>query len=700
MATGDKLFYSYNSPWIHNNSLKYSENYTYSMILNKTNHKIIHDGVEYGTFHNSNYISCIPSDAFVNSTNTLTLTNNQTNYFCIKVPCDPVYWDTCGRISFDVTLSSTIGCAEYNISGSFYNTMFPGTGAAPNHGWNDCWAICKPSNSNLDSNVDELANLPVGFRAFRSRVVGSTHCYWPMVIIGPLQPHTLVQDPINKININISNISITQNLNSNEVSYNFIDGTPNIDHKWHISVKTSLGNTYFLDQTISNTSFNANKLNTPRNIYGQPFNGTQDVYESFKLDNNNYWNKDPNIQNSYVLRTTYLGINCSSENTRKLLIDGGINGNYDSNNPLYAIFTHKGYNFFSGPTGINAYPVNGYHLEVGGNAKIDGTTHITTRTGIGTAPTNTAYMLNVAGKTYTSEGFYTYGNQNSWGHTDRAAININHVSRIVADQTIQLFCMNSHNYKIGSTNAYSYWHAGIYTNYQNKFTYYQSSNHSNHPSSYNFLIWNSSTGYPYSTYAWYSFSGNPEYRGTVAITSGTSKNIVCLGIVVIYRTNNTSNPPTWYCDYICGSLSPRIDHQPTDSLGAASNQLRDCFVGLTFTKYTGFDSEIIKANYVICSAIPVVTSNFSANNYEVVAEGIEHHRAQFSEIMAWPTDNMNHGAAFSRTKTGPYLVVWGRRQGYDNDNSAIGRSFDDAMVHIGDGSIASIRITIFGYWKD
>ena len=32
MATGDKLFYSYNSPWIHDNSLKYSENYTYSMI--------------------------------------------------------------------------------------------------------------------------------------------------------------------------------------------------------------------------------------------------------------------------------------------------------------------------------------------------------------------------------------------------------------------------------------------------------------------------------------------------------------------------------------------------------------------------------------------------------------------------------------------------------------------------------------------
>ena len=670
MATGDKLFYSYNSPWIHNNSLKYSENYKYSMILDKTNHKIIHDGVEYGTFHNSNYISCLPSDAFINATNTFTLSPANANYFCVKVPAQASNWNS-ETISFDVTLSSEFGNAKYTISGK----LGSGQGSG-NKTWIAPRAVCVSNQPNISDNY--LNNLDVRFINYRCRVVGSTHCYWPIVAIGPTTIGVGASLPTT---INISNISTSLNLNSSNLSYNFIDTSANIDHKWETSLKTSLDATYYVGTTITNTLVQAqyaNQLTNTVNIYGQEFNGSNDVANEFMLNSTNIWEKQQSSvdKNSYVLRTTYLRVNSEmGERAYQLYVNGrtilwndvGIGIKTVSGTPSRKLFVHG-----DGNSNYSIYSENGLN-------------YFANTVGIGVVPSDTTYMLNVNGKIWAQNGINVYGHGSTWNGTQNCGININNVNTGTGDQIIKVFCINS----LKNDDVYTYWNCGIYTmkNSDRKWAYDTDAN-----TAYNLLLYTANTtanGHQ----CLYAFNANSDYKGTVALNEGTAYNLVCLGVIKLYRPSAGAN---WAATRIAGNLNPSTITQPTASSTApTSSTVGTSGVKITFTLSS--TKYISRPTINICSAIPVINSIFYTSNSSqpptqqiALNSGVSIANYMTIQLHA----HTSTAATVNTSAVSDGIIVWGTS--FDVRTQTV---INNVMTNSGNGSPASIRVTLFGYYS-
>ena len=295
----DKLFYSYNATWINNNSIQYTEKYSYALIINPKNHILAYNGKDYGVFHNENFISCIPQSNFINQNNVITGSSNQT-YLFIKVPSDSL---TLGNdntntnrknISFDISINNGTIPIKYTVSGSL------ATGNNTLHIWKDV-EVLKVSNTDT--------NFPINFGYFRYST--SPYTYLPYIAFGPLNSFS----PITTVNIH--NINSSSNFDSS--TNNFIDNNNNNKlYKWEICLLSSpLGNTYYLS-TNGRISTSDTSLILPNgkiqqhNIWGKPFNGTNDVYGTLTLNSNNKWYKqdESSESSSYVLKTDKINVNC------------------------------------------------------------------------------------------------------------------------------------------------------------------------------------------------------------------------------------------------------------------------------------------------------------------------------------------------------------------------------------------------------
>ena len=803
MATGDKLFYSYNSPWLQGNSLKYSENYTYSMILNEKNHKIVHDGTEYGIFHDHNYISSLSSDCFINTSNVITL--NPGGCVCIKVPAQANNWGN-KDISFDVILSSNKNeCAKYTIGGRLGGS----SGHPTQHSWSGVYAHCvaskfikiKRNDGTYQDATNELSDLQVRFCYQWNRNTGTTaaalqaQCYYPIVVIGGTSPKT--------INVSICNITSSENFENS--SYNFIDTNAHNDQKWQIFTKLeseiTTANKYYTSNTIVNTLIDADKadvsnhLEIARNIWGQPFNGSEDIAGNFTLNSTNYWQKfqTGSDNSSYLLRTSYLRVN-STNATRTSLTNSNfafdVNGDSrfsgyvgigwqpqtlvnwpnasprlyitgmteqprihptSNNSTPYALFTEYGLHYLGDPVGICVHPIldgnsaggtdgRGAVLTVSSTYETDnrnpiaiytaagdnifkngdtsigintylgsqkrrlfvngpGTNHyaiysqegmnyFANRVGIGVEPSDTTYMLNVNGKIWAQNGINVYGHGLSWNGTQNCGININNVNTSSADQLIKVFCINS----LKNGDVYTYWNCGIYTmkNSDRKWAYDTDAN-----TAYNLLLYTANTtanGHQ----CLYAFNANSDYKGTVALNEGTQYNLVCLGIITIYRTTLTA---TWsintdYGNITCGTLeTPTKQPGTTESGPATANVIGNgairFIVSVKSTKYTS------KGTLNICSAIPVINTVFagSPSGLVTVSGYVQESSNPILQVYANVGQSLTSA---NQTGQGQYVAVWADRIYYSS--SAVKSKSDGLASTGGAGSIASIKVTLFGYW--
>ncbi len=320
----DKLFYSYNSPWINNNSITYTEKYSYALIVNPKNHILAYNGKDYGVFHNENYISCIPQSNFINTSNIVT--SQSTTSICIKIPSNPhtIWTVTSGttgagspanhslldlipeasdRLSFDLSVGSSL----YHISAILNSTI------KSKKFWSNC-NVVKLSNSNTNNNIN--------FGYYRTSASTnsnlSTHSYLPYISISGFQG---VGIPVSIYNLSFSSNSSNGFNTVNYPYLNYIDNDKKTSYMWQIKLGTS--STYFIDTTITPAQMIPNGKIQQHNIWGQAFDGTGNVQGNLTIASYSHGG----TTEKGILKANYVNVNCDDTSNQLAVAGTGVISN-------------------------------------------------------------------------------------------------------------------------------------------------------------------------------------------------------------------------------------------------------------------------------------------------------------------------------------------------------------------------------------
>lgn len=320
----DKLFYSYNSPWINNNSITYTEKYSYALIVNPKNHILAYNGKDYGVFHNENYISCIPQSNFINTSNIVT--SQSTTSICIKIPSNPhtIWTVTSGttgagspanhssldlipeasdRLSFDLSVGSSL----YHISAILNSTI------KSKKFWSTC-DVVKLSNSNANNNIN--------FGYYRTSASTnsnlSTHSYLPYISISGFQG---VGIPVSIYNLSFSSNSSNGFNTVNYPYLNYVDNAKKTSYMWQIKLGTS--STYFIDTTITPAQMIPNGKIQQHNIWGQAFDGTANVQGNLTIASYSHGG----TTEKGILKANYVNVNCDDTSNNLAVAGTGVISN-------------------------------------------------------------------------------------------------------------------------------------------------------------------------------------------------------------------------------------------------------------------------------------------------------------------------------------------------------------------------------------
>lgn len=317
----DKLFYSYNATWINNNSIKYTEKYSYAFIVNPKNHILAYNGKDYGVFHNENYISCIPQSNFVNVSNVVS--NPAVTKIYIKIPSNPhtIWTANTGagspantsslvpsdgqhnKLNFDLCINASIYHISANINSSTKSKKF----------WSNC-NVLKLSNSNV-------SNDSVSFGYYRTAGSGnlSEHSYLPFISINGLNPG--LGTPVSIYNISFSTQTNSGFNTTDYPNLNYVDNDKTTTYMWEIKINPS--GAYFVDTTVTNSQMITNSKLPIRTIWGQAFDGTGNVQGNLII--NSYTHGNTTEQG--VLKTNYVNINCEDTSNQLAVAGTGVISN-------------------------------------------------------------------------------------------------------------------------------------------------------------------------------------------------------------------------------------------------------------------------------------------------------------------------------------------------------------------------------------
>lgn len=795
----DKLFYSYNSTWNNSNSLKYTKEYTYAIILNPKNHILAYDGKEYGIFHDNHHISTLSYNCFINTSNVVT-----GKYYFIKIPHETNQWSGT-NISFDITLTSLKGISKYYVSGRLGNN-------GADHPKNHCWHNTSAVSIGKNDSVNDLNNLRVYFSYFHVRKNSSTSMsawsYWPIIILGSPSNSTQVL-------ITISNINTSTSFTNN--SYNLIDDpSNNLDGKWEISAKNNIPSTYFISDgsPITNTltysiyaqeayqAENANianmaqQLEVPVKIWGQDFNGQNDVYGDFKLisnSNNNRWYKS---DSTYILRTDKINVNCNDSgnqlavagtavisNTAYLCSGGGnayigvsnvtndaivnngalqaklyVNGisyvsklnvnskdtslNYacriagknssstGGSSSQYSIYATNGWNYLAGNTGIKHVPNTKYKLYIqGDNADEFGgssnnySTYITHgwnflagNTGVGQFP-DSGIKLWVFGDATSETGGsadeYSLYSTNGWNYlassTGIGTVPVNNIGISVGSFTTPIKTTNTNLCTNLNADLLDGYHITSSRNWFGVIPYIGDDGVMDIGKYIDFHFTDTEN---YDYYQRLCLYESPHYEGinflplnngVISTVTGGWNNLVCLGVLYIYRSSASS--VTWSVSYCAGLITATVSGQPNDSNNDTYNGTNHYAgihaggVKLTCSLLSGAPTNTLNKNINIYSVIPVVVADYEDGKV-MIGRSFGHQHHTFVEVMAIPTNTLTQGSGPSIPgnaggSSGKYIIVWAKRTCVDSGDD--GEINYDGMIETGDGSPVAIKLTLFGY---
>jgi len=317
----DKLFYSYNATWINNNSIKYTEKYSYAFIVNPKNHILAYNGKDYGVFHNENYISCIPQSNFVNVSNVVS--NTAVTKIYIKIPSNPhTIWTAntgagspantsslnlsdgqYNKLNFDLCINASIYHISANINSSTKSKKF----------WSNC-NVLKLSNSNI-------SNDSVSFGYYRTAGSGnlSGHSYLPFISINGLNPG--LGTPVSIYNISFSTQTSSGFNTTDYPNLNYVDNDKTTTYMWEIKINPS--GAYFVDTTVTNSQMITNSKLPIRTIWGQAFDGTGNVQGNLTI--NSYTHGGTTELG--VLKTNYVNINCEDTGNQLAVAGTGVISN-------------------------------------------------------------------------------------------------------------------------------------------------------------------------------------------------------------------------------------------------------------------------------------------------------------------------------------------------------------------------------------
>ena len=208
---------------------------------------------------------------------------------------------------------------------------------------------------------------------------------------------------------------------------------------------------------------------------------------------------------------------------------------------------------------------------------------------------------------------------------------------------------------------------------------------------YNLLLYIADTSSNTSK-ALYSFSANPNYRGSVALNEGTQYNLVCLGIITIYRTTLTA---TWSINTDYGNITCGTPSQPGTSESAAGTANVIGKGAIRFQVSVKSTEYTTKGTLNICSAIPVINTVFSSGPSGLITVSGYVQESSYPTLQVYANVGQSLTSA-SQTGKGQYVAVWADRIYYSS--SAVKSKSDGLAQTGGAGSIASIKVTLFGYY--
>lgn len=356
----------------------------------------------------------------------------------------------------------------------------------------------------------------------------------------------------------------------------------------------------------------------------------------------------------------------------------------------------------SNATYINYYSANNVYMVTGGG-----------KVGIGTV--SPSYKLHINGDSYSTEwsragnGFYIEGQGVYYrNYGTRGWLYQSNNNEFCITSTNSSFYINYASANAGTVPTDYIWNSGSSSSYANHIMKsielkggwieiygtdpYIDFHKDNYSGDYSARLINLS-----GTYRLAQQSASTMYNGYLSTVEGNIYNIVCLGIVCVYKMSDNNN--TWYRDNISGLIELDIKHQPKDQYfeynGNPAYQQQALIVEVKSKSY--ISSETTKTTVNVCSAIGVVESTWW-NNIKVIGrvEGTERNTA-YNAIEIAILSSINIGGYNNVSSSGKYLSITARRPCGDNDNDNIGLVQFDGLLETGNGSIASIRITIFGY---
>lgn len=445
----DKLFYSYNSTWINNNSIKYTEKYTYALVVNPKNHILAYDGKDYGVFHNENYISCIPQSNFVNVSNVVSNTGVIKVY--IKIPSNPhTIWTAntgagspanasslvpsdgqYNKLNFDLCINSSIYHISANVNSSTKSKRF----------WSNC-NVLKLSNSNV-------SNDSVSFGYYRTAGSGnlSGHSYLPFISINGLNPG--LGTPVSIYNISFSTQASSGFNTTNYPNLNYVDNAKNTSYMWEIKINPS--GAYFVDTTVTNSQMITNSKLPIRTIWGQAFDGTANVQGNLTIASYTHGG----TTELGVLKANYVNVNCNDTGNQLAVAGTAVISNT-------AYLCSGGGNAYIGVSNVTTDAiVNNGTLQA--KLYVNGISYVS-KLNINSKDTSLNYACRIAGKNTSSTGGsssqYSIYSTNGWNYL-AGNTGIKHVPNTKYKLYIQgdnkdEFGGNSNNYSTYITHGWNF----------------------------------------------------------------------------------------------------------------------------------------------------------------------------------------------------------------------------------------------------